>query len=275
MARKGANKTGNQENVRKANRQGVQKRKEDKHESRARQGTEAIMSDRAAQVEDYKLDWFKPSEGQKDIIFSMVVDDLTLVAASSGCGKSTTAIWQGLKELKKGNFKKILFVKTANEAGDDPIGFLSGDSDQKLTAHLEASRGLFMQFMSEAKLQMEEKRGNIEFKIPNFIQGSTYDKTLFIIEEAQNMSPTTLKLVMERAGVDSKIIVLGDKRQCYSSKKREDGFTFFVNMVTKVDEEGRYSEVETIGYVEMSAADNMRSELSKLIVGLFEEEDNS
>jgi predicted ribonuclease YlaK len=272
MGKRSSDKGGNQENVRKANRQRVQKRKEDKHESRSRQGTEAIMSDRAIQAEDYNLDWFKPSEGQKEIVFSMITDDLTIVAASSGCGKSTTTIWQGLKELKKRSFKKILFIKTANEAGDDPIGFLSGDSDQKLTAHLEASRGIFMQFMTEAKLQMEEKRGNIEFKIPNFIQGSTYDNTLFIIDEAQNMSPKTLKLVMERVGVDSKIVVLGDKRQCYSSKRREDGFTFFVNMVTQEDEEGRYSDVDTIGYVEMSAEDNMRSELSKLIVKLFEED---
>lgn len=273
MARKGANKTGNQENVRKANRQGVQKRKEDKHESRSRQGTEAIMSERAAQSEDYKLDWFKPTESQRDIIHSEIINDLTIVAASSGCGKSTTAIWQGLKEMKRGIFKKILFVKTPNESGDDPIGFLSGDSDQKLTAHLEASRGIFMNFMSEAKLQMEEKRGNIEFKIPNFLQGSTYEDTLFIIDEAQNMSPPSLKLVMERAGIGSKIILLGDKRQCYSSKKREDGFTFFINKVTEVDEEGRYSNVDTIGYVEMSAKDNMRSPLSQMVVGIFEEGD--
>lgn len=244
---------------------------QDRHESRTQRGTEMIMSERAVNNEDYKLDWFKPTELQKEIIYSMVEDDLCVVEGSSGVGKTTTAIWQGLKELKRGTFKKILFVKTANEAGDDQIGYLSGSENDKLLAHFEASKGVFLQFMSEAKLEMEMKRGRIVFKIPNFIQGSTHDDTLFIIDESQNNSPKTIKLIMERAGRNSKIVLLGDGHQTYSVKKREDGFTFFRDLVTDVDEDGRYSKIDTIGYVKIPASENMRSDLSRLVVALFEE----
>lgn len=243
----------------------------DRHGSRTQAGTELVMSERAANNEDYKLDWFKPTEAQKEIIYSMCTDDCTLVSASSGCGKSSSAIWQGLKELRRGAYKKILFIKTPNVASDDDIGFLSGSGSEKLMLHFEASRGIFRQFMSPAKLEMEEKREHIVFAIPNFIQGATYDDTLIIIDEVQNISPPILKLIMERAGRGSKIVVLADKKQRYSHRKRDDGFSFFVDIVTEVDEEGRYSKVDSIGYIEIPASENMRSDLSRLVVTLFED----
>ena len=246
-------------------------KKGDRHEQRALQGSELIASERAVNNEDYKLDWFKPTEAQKDIIYSMCTNDCTLVAASSGCGKSTTAIWQGLKDLKRGEFKKIIFVKTAVESTDDSIGFLPSTAQDKLAVHFEASRNIFKQFMSESKLIMEEKRERIEFKIPNFIQGATFDNTLMIIDEAQQISPQILKLIMERVGKGSKIIVLGDKKQRYAFKKREDGFSFLVKLITDTDDEGRYSKIDTIGYVELPASENMRSALSRLVVTLFED----
>lgn len=259
----------------KRNRQNVQENKRNKmsHEDRTNSGTRQIVEEQRTKREEYKLDWFKPTETQKDIIYSMIQDDLTLVQGSSGCGKSTTIIWQALKDLKAGVYDKIVFVKTPVESTDDGIGFLPSTIDDKLMSHFEASKSIFHNFMSPAKLEMDIKHEKILFKIPNFIQGCTLDNTLLIIEEAQQISPPILKLVMERIGKNgAKVVVLGDKNQQYALKKRPNGFTDFVEKVTDVDEEGRYSKIPTIGYVEMTAKDNMRSDLSKLIVSIYEEE---
>lgn len=241
-----------------------------KGESRAERGNRQLAEDQQTRRDDYDLSWFKPTSKQKEIIYSICDNDLTLCSASSGTGKTTTAIWQGLKEVKAGNFKRILFIKTPNESTDDKIGYLPSSAEDKLAVHFEATRSVFQQFMSAEKLAMEEKHGRILMKIPNFVQGATFDDTLIIIDESQSISPPILKLLLERSGFNTKCIVLGDKRQRYSKDKREDGFTDLVQMVTDVDEDGRYSRIETIGYVEMTAADNMRSDLSKLIVSLYE-----
>lgn len=248
-------------------------RVKDKHVSRVERGNRELVEEQRTRREDYDLDWFKPTTKQKEIIYSMCDNDLTLCAASSGTGKTTTAIWQGLKEVKSGNFKRILFIKTPNESTDDKIGYLPSSAEDKLAVHFEATRSVFQQFMSAEKLAMEEKHGRILMKIPNFVQGATFDDTLIIIDESQSISPPVLKLLLERSGFNTKCVVLGDKRQRYSKDKRADGFTDLVQMVTDVDEEGRYSKIETVGYVEMTAADNMRSDLSKLIVSLYEAED--
>lgn len=241
--------------------------------SKVSRGNRELVEEQRINKESYNLDWFSPTVKQKEIIYSMCDNDLTLVSASSGCGKSTTVIWQALKDLRAGLYKNILFIKTANESSDDKIGYLPSSAEDKLSVHFEATRGIFQQFMTASKLAMEEKNGRIQMKIPNFIQGATFDNTLIIIDESQSISPPILKLLLERSGNNTKAVVLGDKRQRYSKDKREDGFTDLVNMVTDVDEEGRYSNISTIGYVEMFAEDNMRSDLSKLIVSLYEDDD--
>lgn len=266
MARKKRNNQGGGKVTRHAN------RNTDKHTSRCDKGMRDIAEDQRVNNESYTLDWFNPTKGQQEVVRSMIENDLTLVQASSGAGKSTTVIWQALKDLKAGYYKKILFVKTPNESSDDLIGFLPSSAEDKLQVHFEATRSVFHQFMTKEKLAMEEKKGRISFKIPNFIQGATFENTLMILDESQSLSPNTMKLVMERVGQGSKIVVCADKRQRYSYRKREDGFTNFVNMVTAVDEDGRYSNVDTIGYVEMPASANMRSDLSRLIVTLYEED---
>ena len=81
---------------------------------------------------------------------------------------------------------------------------------------------------------MEEAHKNIEFTIPNFLAGKTIDNAIIIIDEAQLLSPKTTKMLLERAGVNTKIILLGDKAQSYAAKHREDGFTDFVKKVTEV-----------------------------------------
>lgn len=277
MARKGSNKTGNQQNVRHANRQKQQEAKgvgriKNRHDSRTQAGNEQIVREQAATREDYNLSWFKPTEAQKEIIHSMCVNDLTAVQGSSGCGKSTTTIWQALNEMKRGNFKHIVFIKTPCEDGSDQIGFLSGSENDKLAAHMEAMRSIFHDFMSKEKLIMEEKRGRIKFTIPNFIAGKTISNSIMIIDEAHKINETTTKLLLERAGEGTIVVLLGDKRQRYAAKRRGDGFTDFVNMFTEVDEVGeRYSFEDTMGYVYLPASENMRSALSKKVVSMYEE----
>jgi len=219
----------------------------------------------------YKLDWFKPTEIQQEICLSYYSNDLTAVQGSSGTGKSTTVIHLALNDLKDRRFSKIVFCKTPAELGDDKIGFLSGSATEKLAMHFEAMRSIFHTFMSKEKLVMEEAHGNIEFTIPNFIAGRTIDNAIFILDESQLLSAKTCKLLLERAGQNCKVIVLGDKSQTYACKERTDGFTDFVQRITRVDEDGqRVSTQPTMGYVEMKAADNMRSDLSRRVVELYE-----
>jgi phosphate starvation-inducible protein PhoH len=219
---------------------------------------------------DWKLDWFTPEGGQNALVESMQDNVLTAGNGPSGTGKTSTVLWQALHWLKSGIFQKIVFIKNPTEAGDDQIGYLKGEQQDKLKAHFHETRRIFQSFISKGKLECDESSGKIEFAIPNFLLGATIDNAVIIIDECQTMSPGTMKLLMERVGMNSIVVILGDSRQAYSVKKREDGFADFIKKITKVEEDGsRVSSEPLMGYVELKTDDNKRSALSKRITELY------
>ena len=241
--------------------------------SRSERGEQMIAHDRQVNSQDYNLSWFQPTQNQRKILESIKYNDCTVVQASSGVGKSTSAIYQALKMLQTKDYNKIIFIKTPSEDSNDKIGFLTGSSNQKLEAHMEAMRSIFHSFMSANKLEMEERRGNIVFTIPNFIAGLSWGAgTVIIVDEAQKISDNIMKLIMERVCDGAKLIVLGDKYQRYAHDKRNDGMSVLVDMITELDCNGeRHSKEEPIfGYVELTSEDNMRGRLSKRVLELFE-----
>lgn len=190
------------------------------------------------------------------------------VFVTGNCGKTTTVVWKALNLLGKG-YRKIVFVKNPTEAGDDQIGFLTGNESSKLEPHFESMRGVFLDFMNKGKLESDEKNGNIQFKIPNFLLGATISDAIVILDECQTYSPNTLKLLMERVDDSCKLICLGDQFQQYSVKKRADGFTDLLNRVTDVDGHGRYSIEPLFKYVELTANENKRGAISKRVTELY------
>lgn len=221
----------------------------------------------------YDLQWFNPRGRQSEIVDAMEQYDWVAVQAPSGCGKTSTVVWKSLSLLGS-HYRKIVFVKNPTEAGDDQIGYLTGDADNKLEAHFDSIRGVFLDFMPKGKLESDEKNGNIQFKIPNFMLGATISNSILILDEAQTYSPNTLKLLMERVDDSCKLIILGDYNQTYSVKKRTDGFTDFIDRVTTVDEMGRYSVEPLIKYVELSTSENQRGEISKRVTQLYSRDKN-
>lgn len=219
---------------------------------------------------DWKLHLFNPTERQNPIAQSMMDNYLTVINAPSGCGKTSVAVWRALSMYKQNVFKRVVFVKNPTEAGDDQIGFLSGDADEKLTRHFHETKRIFTNFISKGKMDSGEREGWLEFTIPNFLLGATIDEAIILIDEAQTMSPDTIKLLIERAGKDSHVVVMGDSRQRYSVKRRDDGFSDLIKRVTELNEDGeRVSLFDIVGYVELTTEENQRSELSKLVTELY------
>lgn len=249
-----------------------QEQQDRKNAKRNAQKKHKVADDERKHNSHFTLDWFHPTPIQESIVESYYFNDLTIIKGSSGTGKTTTAIWLALQDLKDRRVDKIIFCKTPAELGDDKIGFTPGDKKDKLEPHFNTMRGVFHSFMSKEKLVMEEAHGHIEMTIPNFMIGATLDNCIFVIDEGQLLSKSTMKLCLERAGKNCKVILLGDSAQPYAKDKRNDGLADFVARVTEKDEEtgDLVSKVGCIGIVEMKAADNMRSPLSRTIVELYE-----
>jgi phosphate starvation-inducible protein PhoH and related proteins len=242
------------------------------HTQRSRHGEALIAKDVSAIQEDFDLSTFHPTMKQKFILDNIHRVPIVVVDGVAGCGKTTVAIRAGLDLLKAGKIRQIVFVKTPSEAGDDKLGFLKGGEEEKLEAHFSAMRSVFYQFMSPEKLTAEESAGRIVFAVPNFLQGKTLSRSLVIADEVQNLSPMTVKLVAERSGQGTSIVLLGDSTQQYAHDHREDGFKDFISRVTVV--EGGICRPKRDGFVayhKLTRKDVKRSELAEYISDVYQD----
>lgn len=245
----------------------------DKHENRTARGNELVRSEREVNREDYNLGWFHPTQAQNDIIRNILEKDCTLVDAPSGCGKSTTVIYQALKLLKSGDYRKIIFIKTPTQLGLDDVGHL-GTNEAKFEYPLIAMRSIFESFMSKEKLEMEEKRGKVEFMFPNWLGGQTFSNAIVCIDEMQWFTPEMVKLVLERADSTCKVVCMFDSKQRYANKQRKDGAKDLIQRITKSDDDGiTYVTEPLFGYVKLDHNENRRGALSKRVTELYNDLD--
>lgn len=243
---------------------------QDRHQKRQQHGEELLINDKQFD-NDWNLDWFKPKGLQIDCVESFYKNTYTAVDAPSGCGKTTTALWWALTEIRNRKYDQLIFIKNPTEVGDDQIGYLSGSESDKLLAHYDTTKRIFHELMSKGKLEADIRKEKIRLTIPNFLLGATFDDAIVIMDEVQTMSPNTVKLLTERCGLRSKYILLGDSDQAYSVKKRADGFADFIDRTTSVHQGIKWPRYEpNAGYVRMSREDNQRSSGSKFINRIYE-----
>ena len=244
--------------------------KQERHE----RGNEQLRAERDIAREEFNLSWFHPSIKQNEILASIDNTPCTLIDGRSGTGKSTTTIFKALKLVQSGKYRKIIFIKTPTQLGVDDVGFL-GTNEAKFDFPLIAMRSIFESFMSKEKLEMEEKKGRIEFMFPNWLGGQTFSHSIVIVDEMQWFNPEMVKLVLERCDASTKVVCLFDSKQRYANKQREDGANDLLNKVTIVNQETairtiKENESALFSYVHLDHSENRRGALSKRITELYD-----
>ena len=152
----------------------------------------------------------------------------------------------------------------------DKVGFLPDDLDAKLEPHFASSKAILEELLTPQKVaaDINGPYKRIQFLIPNFILGSTIDNATIIIDEAQTLNPVIMKLLLERCGENSKIIVLGDPSQVYSSNTDRQGMRDAILRFFKTDENKQILESKylDIGYFKFNIQDVMRSDIVKTVL---------
>lgn len=154
------------------------------------------------------------------------------IIGGAGSGKTILATSTALQNVIEANrYRKIVFVRPVVAAGND-IGFLPGEEKDKLRPWMgsfydaienltdlretskdsgkDGSHFHKPSFTVEDFIEQYRQRGIIETKTFTYMRGRTFTNALIIVDEAQEMTPHLAKLMLTRAGRDSKFIFLGD-----------------------------------------------------------------
>jgi PhoH-like ATPase len=138
-----------------------------------------------------------------------------------GTGKTFLALAAGLEQaLEAGRYRKVSVYRPLIAVGRQEVGYLPGDLDEKLAPWMAAVHdNLFALFSdggpSAARTALEEliDRDVLEMAAITYLRGRSITGEFVIIDEAQNLELSTLKVILTRIGPDAKVVFCGDFTQ--------------------------------------------------------------
>ena len=184
------------------------------------------------------------TDNQKVVFDSWKKGKNQFLFGAAGTGKTFISLYLALKDvldLKK-SYDKVVLVRSLIPTRE--IGFLPGDEEDKGSLYQVPYQNM-VQFMFEMQNEQQfnnlydrlKGQGSLYFLSTSFLRGLTFDNTIIIVDECQNMNFHELDTIITRVGQDSKIVFCGDFDQTDLVKQNErNGLHDFLRILEEMDE---------------------------------------
>ncbi len=163
----------------------------------------------------------KPRDIYQAMAMNLLMDpDVHLVnlTGSAGSGKTILALAAAIEQTVPNKLYRRIIVTRSTQGLDEDIGFLPGTEEEKMEPWL----GAITDNLEALHWEDENCSSSVEYvlnKVPlmfkslNYIRGRSFQSSLIIIDESQNLTPHQIKTIVTRAGNGSKVICLGNLAQ--------------------------------------------------------------
>jgi len=163
---------------------------------------------------------------------------------SAGTGKTFISLYLALNDIfgQKTPFERVVIVRSLIPTRE--IGFLPGDEEDKAALYQVPYQNM-VQFMFEQPNEQQfntlydrlKGQGSLFFLSTSFLRGLTFDNSIILVDECQNMNFHELDTIITRVGQDSKIIFCGDFDQTDLQRTNErNGLHDFLRILTDMEE---------------------------------------
>lgn len=183
------------------------------------------------------------SESQKEYYETLYNNEITICTGPAGVGKSYVAMSAAVQLLLDSNnsYEKIIIVRPAVEA-EEKLGALPGNLEEKLDPYIFPSYYLLNKIVGKETREKLKENDIIEVFALAYMRGMNIDNSILIFEEAQNSTPSQMKLLLTRIGFNSKFFISGDIEQTDRYKdKTQSGLYDAMNRFADVAEIGTYN----------------------------------
>lgn len=165
---------------------------------------------------------------------------LVAIQGVAGTGKTLLALASALEQAKQ--YNQIILARPIVPLSNKEIGFLPGDANDKIGPYMEPLfdnlKFIKSQFGQNEKkhkaiIEMQES-GKILITPLAFIRGRSLSNIMFIIDEAQNLTPHEVKTIITRAGENTKIVFTGDVHQIDTPylDENSNGLAYLIDRLT-------------------------------------------
>ncbi|MGJ7035009.1 PhoH family protein [Anoxybacillus eryuanensis] len=199
--------------------------------------------------------------GQRQYVSAIQRHDLIFGIGPAGTGKTYLAVVMAVQALKNGQVKRIILTRPAVEAGEN-LGFLPGDLKEKVDPYLRPLYDALHDVLGHEHTQRLIERGAIEIAPLAYMRGRTLDDAFVILDEAQNTTPSQMKMFLTRLGFGSKMVITGDISQVDLPKGVRSGLAIAKDILTNVS---------GISFVFLEQADVVRHPLVGKIIAAYED----
>jgi predicted ribonuclease YlaK len=192
-----------------------------------------------------QLTTIKPvTDSQKNVFESWKKDKNQFLFGCAGTGKTFISLYLALKQVLNPEtpFDRVIVVRSLIPTRE--IGFLPGDEEDKAALY-QVPYSNMMQFMFEQPNEQAfsmlyerlKSQGSFFFLSTSFLRGLTFDNSIIIVDECQNLNFHELDTIITRVGQNSKIFFCGDFGQSDLTKLNEkNGLMDFLQILQNMDE---------------------------------------
>ena len=187
----------------------------------------------------------KPITDNQKIVFNTWKKEKNqFLFGAAGTGKTFISLYlalQDVMDLKK-PFDKVILVRSLIPSRE--IGFLPGDEEDKSALYQVPYQNM-VQFMFEMPNPQAfstlydrlKGQASLFFLSTSFLRGLTFDNSIVLVDECQNLNFHELDTIITRIGQNSKIIFCGDFAQTDLVKTNEkNGLHDFLRILDEMDE---------------------------------------
>ncbi len=180
-------------------------------------------SENAIELVEKKLAYgIKPKNAEQTFALDALLNaDIKLVALQgvAGTGKTLLALAAALEQKNK--FDQIILSRPVVPLSNRDIGYLPGAAEEKISPYMQPLWDNLKFIKSQYKENARKKKwieelqenGDLSITALTFIRGRSLSNAMFIIDEAQNLTPHEIKTIITRAGEGTKIVFTGDIHQ--------------------------------------------------------------
>jgi phosphate starvation-inducible PhoH-like protein len=186
--------------------------------------------------------------------------ELVFGLGPAGTGKTYLAVAFAVAMLKERRVDRIILSRPAVEAGER-LGFLPGDMKEKVDPYMRPLYDALYDTMPGDQVQRRLDSGEIEVAPLAFMRGRTLASSFIILDEAQNTTPTQMKMFLTRMGENSRMTVTGDLSQVDLPHGQKSGLRDAVDAV---------KDVNGVTFVNFTDADVVRHPLVTRIVRAYD-----
>jgi phosphate starvation-inducible PhoH-like protein len=166
--------------------------------------------------------------------------------------------------LYKKRVRRIVLARPAVEAGES-LGFLPGDMQDKGDPYLRPLYDSLEDMMPSDQMRRALEDQTIEIAPLAYMRGRTLSDAFVILDEAQNSTKAQMKMFLTRLGLNSQVVITGDKTQIDLPRKEDSGL---------LQVEAILRGVDGIEFIYLDDTDVIRHRLVKDIIRAYARSDS-